>query len=96
MPSVDPTAAERLRELRGWLSPEALADAIEKRAKAENWPMGAVDAYTIRRIEGIPGRLDRPPFVPSMRVQVVIATFFGVDRRAIWEPGKQSKVAVAA
>jgi lambda repressor-like predicted transcriptional regulator len=94
MPWTDPTAADILRELRareGW-SPEALANAIAERARKENWRKGTVDAYTIRRIEGIPGRADRPPLVPYLRVQVVIATFFGLDRREIWQPGKQTKL----
>lgn len=108
MPFVDTEAAARVRELREalGLSPEALADEIRDMASAHGWKLGAVDAYTIRRIEGIPerGRLGR---VPRIRVQVVLACYFasvagqlaeaGIDHPRnhadIWKPGRRTKVA---
>lgn len=70
----------RERELRG-LSQEGLANAIKRFAVDEGWfkVHGAVDAFTIRRIE-------RDGHVPSERVRLVIALFFDTEPRAIWEP----------
>lgn len=50
------------------------------------WTRGTVDAYTIRRIEGKP-EIGRPGFVPRLRVQFVIAKYFGVSHLEIWKPG---------
>lgn len=86
---IDHVASNRLIELREnrGLSPERLARLINERAEAEGWEVGAVHESTIRRIEGNP-RKNVPGVVPSIRVQVVIALFFGIDRQEIWRPGR--------
>lgn len=72
-----------LREERGLNSPEALANDVRLKARTEAWgERGAVDAWTIRQIE-------RKGRVPGVRVQFVLAHYFGVDRRAIWVPGRE-------
>lgn len=76
-------AAEKLcnlREAKG-LSQEALANAIRQFAKDNDWykTYGAVDAFTIRRIE-------RDGHCPSERVRFVIATFFGTTPGKLWKP----------
>lgn len=90
MPFIDTQAAARLvelREARG-LSPEDLAREIAEMAKrlGPGWTRGAVDPYTIRRIE-------KKGFVPGTRVSFVIATYFEVDRREIWKPGQRVEIA---
>lgn len=78
-----------LREDRGFNSPEALAADLKAQAHTAPWgERGAVDAWTIRQIEG-KGR------VPGIRVQFVLANYFGVDRRTIWVPGRQREQVAA-
>lgn len=82
MPFTDSHAAERLVELReaAGLSPEHLAKEITAMAKSAGWTKGAVDAYTIRRIE-------KDPYpVPTVRVQFVIAHYFGLAPHELWQP----------
>lgn len=96
MPFIDPEASALIRELREQrgLSPEALADEIDAMIAREGdaWKRGSVDAYTIRRIEGIPGRADRPGFVPGTRVQFVLAYYFDLLPHEIWKPARRVKV----
>ena len=89
MAFFDVNAGATLIELREGLglSPEALAKRIAERARRENWDVGAVDAWTIREIEGNPAK-GKLPRIPKIRVQVVMAMFYGVDRRDIWKPGR--------
>lgn len=93
MPWTDARAAARIEELREdrGLSQEGLASAIQLLAKTEGWYKvhGAVDAFTIRRIE-------RDEHVPSERVRLVIALYFGVQPRDIWEPRNRRAVEKAA
>lgn len=95
MPFIDPDASQTLKDLREaqGLSPKDLAAEIKHMASRRGaaWTRGAVDEYTIRRIEGKPEE-HRHGFVPTIRVQFVIATFFGVDRREIWKPGRKVRV----
>lgn len=83
MPFIDQIAAAQIRDLRetAGLSQEGLARALRLKAEREGWyhERGAVDAFTIRAIE----QLDH---LPSLRVQMALSLFFGVDRRAIWRP----------
>lgn len=83
MPLQDHHAAAALQELRedAGLSVEGLAKAIQHRAHREDWYKvhGAVDAFTLRRIED-------DGHCPSERVRLVIALFFGVGPRDIWAP----------
>jgi transcriptional regulator with XRE-family HTH domain len=69
-----------LREERG-LSAEGLANEIRAaRVKdARGRDLGTVDAHTIRRIE-------RDGHVPTPRVKLLIATFFGERMTDIWRP----------
>jgi len=69
----------RERKLRGH-SPESLAEEIRRQAKTAPWgARGAVDAHTIRRIE-------KRGHVPGMRVQFVLAHYFGMRPDQIWDP----------
>jgi DNA-binding XRE family transcriptional regulator len=83
MPFTDHFAATRLIELReqAGLSQEGLAQALKRKAREEGWYKlhGAVDAFTIRRIE-------RDGHCPSERVRMVIALFFDCQPRDIWQP----------
>lgn len=87
---VDHGAGAQIRELRedrGLNSPEALAADIRRAARTAPWgERGSVDAWTIRQIE-------RNGRVPGMRIQFVLSHYFGVDRRAIWVPGRQRAAA---
>jgi DNA-binding XRE family transcriptional regulator len=81
MAMFDHFAARELRRLRedhGY-SPEALASAIEAQALTAPWGSthGTVHAHTIRRIEDLGHR-------PRLRVQFVLAQFFGVRHTDIW------------
>lgn len=85
---------ERMREDRG-LSQEGLANAVKVFAKDQGWykvrrgrAQGGVDAFTIRRIES--GHL------PSERVRLVLALYFGKQPRDIWEPRNRRPVKAAA
>lgn len=84
MPFTDHAAAHRLRDLREdqGLTVEGLAKAIRRHASQQGWIKvhGAVDAYTLRRIEDHGHK-------PSPRVRLVIALYFGVSHRDIWQPG---------
>lgn len=82
-----------LRERKG-MSPERLAVAIADFAREQgpSWAHGTVDAYTIRRAEGNPRR-GRLGAVPGVRVQYVLATFFGTTPEQIWQPGAQMEIA---
>lgn len=86
MALVDPSAGERLRELReehGFGSAEALAADLKIKSMGADWgARGVVDPWTIRQIE-------RDGRVPGARIQFVLANYFGVDRRTIWIPGRQ-------
>lgn len=92
MPFIDHSAADRLRELREdrGLEVEGLALAIRRRATDEGWYKvhGAVDAFTLRRIE-------RHGHYPSARVRLVIALYFEVDHRELWRPGNRRELRVA-
>lgn len=79
MPFIDKPAGRKLIKLREAeaISPEGMAHEIHRRAIAESWPRGTIDAYTIRRAER--------GLVPSLRCRFVIAMYFGVDRDEIWE-----------
>jgi len=72
------TTAVILKQL---LSQEGLARAIQREARSRGWFKlhGAVNAFTIRRIE-------RDGHCPSERVRLVIALYFGCQPRDIWEP----------
>lgn len=87
---VDYGAGAQVRELRedrGLNSPEALAQDIKRVALTASWgERGCVDAWTVRQIE-------RKGRVPGVRVQFVLANYFGVDRRSIWVPGRQMAAA---
>ena len=76
-----------LREERG-LSQERLAAEIKRYAKEQGWfsAHGAVDAFTIRRIE-------RDGHCPSERVRLVIALFFGLSPSDIWSPANRRRAA---
>ena len=88
---TDFVAAERLttlREDRG-LEQEGLAKAIRRHALKQGWlkegGYGAVSADTIRSIE-------KDGHYPSLRVQLALALFFGVDRREWWKPQNRRPV----
>jgi hypothetical protein len=87
---VDKGAGHVLREMReerGLGSPEALAQDLRLKAKTAPWgERGCVDAWTLRQIE-------RKGRVPGVRIQFVLANYFGVDRREIWVPGRQEVAA---
>lgn len=87
---TDYRAAERVQELReaAGLSQEGLAAAIKREAKSRGWYKlhGAVDAYTVRRIE-------RDGHCPSERVRLVIALYFECQPREIWEPQNRRSLA---
>lgn len=89
-PFVDYSGGDTLRGLRedAGKSWNGLADAIRRRAIQSGWTHadgpGTVDADTIHRIEE--GHL------PSLRVQVVLALYFGTDRREIWKPENRRSV----
>lgn len=93
MPAVDYHAAALIAELREeqGLSQEGLARAIRRKAEGERWFKihGAVDAFTIRRIE-------RDGHCPSERVRLVIALYFGRQPREIWQPVNRQPAPVAA
>lgn len=80
---VDHRAADTIRELREdrGLSQEALGKAVKREALARGWYKvhGAVDPYTIRRIEDT-------GHVPSERVRMAIALYFEMQPREIWQP----------
>lgn len=84
MAFVDYHAARRIKAMReelGLSSPEALAHEIRLQAVIADWGRrGTVDAHTIRRIE-------KRGHVPSIRIQFVLAMFFGVRMRELWLPG---------
>ncbi len=86
---VDYIAAERLadlREQRG-LSREALAADI-RRVAVEQGSFrvhGAVDAFTIRRIE-------RDGHCPSERVRLVIARYFELNPKDIWDRSNRHRI----
>lgn len=89
-PFTDYVAGDRiatLREDRG-LSREGLAKALRLHAEANGWlkpgGIGAVSAETVKAIEE--GHL------PSERVRLALALFFGVDRRSIWDARNQREV----
>lgn len=99
MPWTDERAAARIEEAREdlGLSQEGLANAIKLFAQERGWykvidgrAHGAVDAFTIRRIE--------KGHVPSPRVRVVIAVYLSsstgkpVQPRDIWEPRNRRPV----
>lgn len=92
MPFIDTAAAARIREEREarGLSPERLAQEIAELTRREGWKLGAVDAFTIRRIEGRP---DRPGRVPGIRVQCVLGLYFGIPHTEIWKPANRISVA---
>lgn len=83
-PYEDFSGADTIRRLRedAGLTWNGLARAIRRRAIAQGWNApdgpGALDPATIKAIEK--GHL------PSLRKQLVLALFFGVDRRDIWKP----------
>lgn len=88
MTFADPVAAARLKELREGrgFSPEGLAADIKRSALRAPWgDRGCVDPHTIRRIE-------RDDHVPSLRVQFVLAHYFGVTMRDIWSPAQRRPV----
>lgn len=90
-PFKDATAADRIRELREdrGLTWWGLQGAVRRLADEQNWlkpgGLGAVDADTIKAIE-------EDDHVPSLRVQLVLSLFFGVDRRSIWKPQNRRAV----
>lgn len=90
MAQIDVHAAEVVRDFRedAGLSVEGLASAIQLRSQQEGWFKihGAVDAFTLRRIEAT-------GHCPSERVRFVIAHYFGVGPRDIWQPRNRRKVA---
>lgn len=91
MPFIDQHAKAKVRELREerGLSQEGLAIAIRRHARREGWlsedGIGAVDPFTIRRIESF-------GHCPSERIRLVIALFFGVRPNDIWQPSNRLKV----
>lgn len=90
MPMTDFHAATTVRDLResAGKSQEALARDIRRMAETNGWfrVHGAVDAFTIRRIE-------RDGHCPSERVRFVIALYFGQQPRDIWRPENRRPVA---
>lgn len=92
MPFVDYIAADRVRNLREdrGLSVEGLAKAIKLAGNADQWGQvhGAVDAFTLRRVE-------REGHCPSERVRLVLALFFGIDRRDLWNPANRRPIETA-
>lgn len=90
LPFVDHHAAAALRDLRedAGLSVERLAAEIKRVAIREGWfkVHGAVDAYTLRRIED-------DGHCPSERVRLVIALYFARRPRDIWKRANREEVA---
>lgn len=95
MPAIDIHAAQRLRDLRveRGLSPEALAQEIAAASRKAGWgERGAVNAHTLRRIEG-------QGHIPGPRVAFVVAAYFGLKPTELWDPGNRrapARVRVAA
>lgn len=86
MSLIDDYAAQRVRELREerGMSPEALATDIHIAARNASWGRrGAVNAHTIRRIEG--------GHVPGLRVRFVIASYFGLAMGDLWPRSRQRR-----
>ena len=92
VPLIDHAAAQRLREMREAQghSPESLAEAIKLAAKDAPWGhRGTCDPDTIRRIE-------KRGHVPGVRVQFVLANFFGLSVHELWRPAGSRNVERAA
>lgn len=81
MAFADYTAAETIRDLReaaGYNSPETLAAAIRSASGKAKWgKRGTVDPWTIRKIE--------QGHVPGPRIRFILASFFEVEQREIWQ-----------
>lgn len=93
MALFDQGAADDLADRRKalGLSPENLADAIALESVRSPWgERGRVNAHTIRRIEAT-------GHVPGVRVQFVLAAYFGLVPHQIWKPGRaRTREATAA
>lgn len=88
MPLIDHRAADTLRQLRESQghSPESLAESIKGLAESAPWGhRGAVDAWTIRRIES-------EGYMPGSRVRYVLSSYF---EESIWFMPPSKKKAAA-
>lgn len=88
MALIDTYAGQRITEMRQALgmSPEDLAADIAEAAATAPWgKRGAVDAWTIRRIES-------KGHVPGPRVMFVLANYFGMVPHELWD-ARHAKVA---
>jgi hypothetical protein len=91
MAFIDHRAADEIRRLRedaGYNSAEQLAAAIRLAAPKAPWgKRGTVDAWTIRKVE--------EGHVPGPRIRTVLAGYFGLAQRDVWQPRNWQVVEVS-